>query len=147
MLKSIISFSSLYWISYFLWTYSQISTNSSNVVFLIKIPENLCNNWEIIETNNWIRLLIFEDKINFYFLHIFLKNWLVYCRILFTKKNSENVFTQKYDFTRRLYAQTQDLEIFICLKWILNNLSTTLHTQFNYLTWPVCPFKQRLEKA
>ena len=42
MLESIISFSSLHWISYFLWIYSQISTNSSNVVFSIKIPDNFC---------------------------------------------------------------------------------------------------------
>jgi len=78
MLESIISFASLYKISYFLWIYSQISTNSSNVVFSIKIPENLqkifVNNWEIIETNNWKRLLIFDDKINFYFLNLFLNN-------------------------------------------------------------------------
>ena len=52
MLKSIISFSLLYWIYYFLWISSQISSNSS--------------------TNNWTRLLIFDDKINFYFLHMFL---------------------------------------------------------------------------
>ena len=31
----------------------------------------------------------------------------------FKKNNSEiNVFAQKYDFERRLYAQTQDLQIF-----------------------------------
>ena len=34
----------------------------------------------------------------------------------------------------------RSLKSFICLKWILKNLSTTLHTQFNYLTLPVCPF-------
>ena len=28
------------------------------------------------------------------------------------KNNSKNVFTQKYDFERRLCAQTQDLQIF-----------------------------------
>ena len=31
MLESIISFSSLYWISYFLWIYSQISITSSKI--------------------------------------------------------------------------------------------------------------------
>ena len=30
---------------------------------------------------------------------------------------------------------------FICLKWILKNLSTTLHIRFNYLTMLVCPSK------
>ena len=73
MLKSIISFLLLYWISYFLWINSQISSNSSNDVFSIIILESLqkiiLNNekpeyWEI-ETNNWTRLLIFDDKINF----------------------------------------------------------------------------------
>ena len=44
MIKSIISFPSLpslYCISYSLQLCSQISTNSSNVVFSIKSPENL----------------------------------------------------------------------------------------------------------
>jgi len=63
MLESIISFSSLYWIYYFIWICSPISTNSSNVVFSIKIAENLqkiFENNEIIETYNW--LIIFDDK-------------------------------------------------------------------------------------
>ena len=91
MLKSIISFSLLYWMSYFLWIYSQISSNSSNVVFSRVILENLRKslwimknqNNEIIETNNWTwtRLLIFDEKINFYFLNMFLyMTSLVYCR-------------------------------------------------------------------
>ena len=80
MLESIISFSSFYWIYYFLWIYTRISTNSLNVVFSIINPENLwkifVNNekleyWEI-ETNNWTRLPFFDDKINFYFLYLFL---------------------------------------------------------------------------
>jgi len=62
MLESVISFSSINLISYFLWIYSQISTNSSNIVFSIIILENLqkifVNNekleWWEIETNNWI---------------------------------------------------------------------------------------------
>ena len=45
MLESIISFSSLYWISYCLRICSQISTNSLNNVFSIKISENLCEQW------------------------------------------------------------------------------------------------------
>ena len=43
MLESIISFSSLFGISYFLSIYSQISANFSNVVFSTIIPENLQN--------------------------------------------------------------------------------------------------------
>ena len=66
MLEPIISFSSLYWIAYFLWNCSQISSNSSNVVFSKKIPRNLqknvCEHLDITETNNWIRLLIFDDN-------------------------------------------------------------------------------------
>ena len=70
MLKSINSFSLLYWMSYLLWIYSQISSNSSNVVFSIIILENLQKslwimrnqNNEKIETNNWTRLLIEERE-------------------------------------------------------------------------------------
>ena len=89
MLKSIISFSLFYWISYFHWIYSQISSSSSNVVFSIIILENLRKslwitknkNNEMIETNNWTRLLILDDKINFYFLNMFLyMTSIVYCR-------------------------------------------------------------------
>ena len=35
----------------------------------------------------------------------------------------------------------RSLKSFKCLKWIIKNLSTTLHTQFNYIAEPVCPFK------
>jgi len=49
MLESIISFSSFNWISYSLQIISQISLDSSNVVFSIKIAGNLqkmcVNNW------------------------------------------------------------------------------------------------------
>ena len=66
MLELIISFPSVNWISYFSQIYLQISTNSSNLVFSIKIPkkstENDCEESEITETTNWIRLLIFDDK-------------------------------------------------------------------------------------
>ena len=66
MLESIISFSSLYWISYSLWIWLQISINCSNVVFSIKnknkSTENVCEQWDITETNNWIRLLFFDDN-------------------------------------------------------------------------------------
>jgi len=64
----------------FFWIYTQISSNSSNVVFSIIILENLQKslwimrnqNNEKILTNNWTRELIFDDKINFYFLNMFL---------------------------------------------------------------------------
>jgi len=44
MLESIISFSSLYWISYFLW----ICSHSR------KSTENVCKQWDITKTYNWI---------------------------------------------------------------------------------------------
>ena len=55
------------------------------------------------------------------------------------KNNSENVSTQKYDFERRLCAQTQDLQIL--KKFYMSQMNpkefvhnTAVHTQFNYLT-------------
>jgi len=157
MLKLIISFSLLYWISNFLWIYSQISSNSLNVVFSIMFIENLRTSlWitrnyinEIIETNNWTRLHIFDDKINFYFLKMFLNmTSVVYCRIFLhfmsslinnlKKTNSESVSTPKsgvlnveFALILRIYRL---LKSEICLKWILKKFSTTLHTQLNYLT-------------
>ena len=74
MLASIISFLELYWISYSFLIYLQISSNSSNVV-----PENVCEQWDITETKNWIRLFSMI-KVNFYFLNLFLNN----CRIFTT---------------------------------------------------------------
>ena len=100
MLKSIISFSLLYWFSYFLWIYSQISSNSSNVVFSI-IFQKICRksfwimrnqNTEKIETNKWTRLLVFDDKIIFYFPSLFF--YILCCRyVIIIKKNSENVWS------------------------------------------------------
>ena len=120
MLESIISFSLLYWISNFLWIYSQISSNSLNVVFSIIIIENLRTslwitrnyNNEIIETNNWTRLLIFDDKINFYFLKMFLNmTSVVYCRIFLHFMSS--LFNN--------LKKTQDLQIF--KKWNMSQMN------------------------
>ena len=116
MLKSNIMFLVSYWISYLLWIYSQIYSNSSNVVFSIIILENLQKifvnkknkNNEKIETNNWTRLLIFDDKIDFYFLNMFLyMTSVVYCRTFlhfmsslfnnWKKTNSQNVSTPKQE--------------------------------------------------
>jgi len=54
------------------------------------------------------------------------------------KTNSENVSTPKvgvlnieFVFKLRIYRSLKSL---ICLKWIRKKFSTTLHTQFNYLT-------------
>ena len=84
---------------------------------------------EKIETNNLARLLIFYNKINFYFLNMFLHmTSVVYCipllhfmSSLFNnfKNNSENVSTQKYDlnvdfaFKLRIY---RSLKRFLCSK-------------------------------
>ena len=65
MIESIVSFSSLYWFSYFyefvkkifkLFKFRYFIKNSR------KSTENGFENWDIIETNNWIRLLSFDDK-------------------------------------------------------------------------------------
>ena len=65
MLKSIMSFSSFYWITFFMNLFEDFSKffkcclsdkNSS------KYTENICEQWDISETNNWIRFLIFDDK-------------------------------------------------------------------------------------
>ena len=45
----------------------------------------------------------------------------------------------KVDFAIKLSEYTS-LNSFICLKWILKNLSTIMHTQFNHYTLPVTPF-------
>jgi len=56
------------------------------------------------------------------------------------KRNSENVSTQKFNFERRLCAETQDLQIFkkFYMLQIMNPKeffhTTAVHTQFNYLT-------------
>ena len=53
------------------------------------------------------------------------------------KTDSENVTTQIHDFERRHALKLSNYaswKSFICLKWILKNVSITLHTQFNYRT-------------
>jgi len=107
-------------------------------------------NNEKIETNNWTRLLIFDDKINFYFLNM---TSVVYCRTflhfmssLFNnlkKTNSENVSTPKVgvlniEFVLKLRIY-RSLKRLICLKWIRKKFSTTLHysTTLHSLSLPL----------
>jgi len=66
-------------------------------------------NNEKIGTNKWTRLLIFDDTIKYYFLNLF--KFLSSFNNL-KINNSEDVSTLKYDFERRLCAQTQDLQFF-----------------------------------
>ena len=138
MLKSIFLFLLLNLISYFFKNYSQISSNSSNVVFSIIILENLRRslwimrnqNNEKIETNNWTRLLIFDDKTNFYFFNMFLYiTSVVYCRTFLHFMSS--LFNNFKKLILRIYRSSKSL---IGLKWIRKKFSTTLHTQFNFLT-------------
>jgi len=106
---------------------------------------------KIIETDNWTRLFIFNDKIYFYFLNMFLYITLcripvVYCRTslhfkssLFNnlrKTNSENISTPKVgvvniEFTLKIRIH-RSLKSFICLKWIRKKFSTTLSVPFLY---------------
>jgi len=82
-------------------------------------------NNEIIETNNWTRLLLFDDKINFYFLNMFLyMTSVVYCRtflhfmsslyVVIIQKNKfwKRIHPQSGSFEHRICAQTRDLQIF-----------------------------------
>ena len=60
------------------------------------------------------------------------------------KPNSENVSNPKVgvlsiEFTCKLRIY-RSLKSLTCLKWIRKKFSTTLHTQFNYLSLPVTPF-------
>ena len=70
MLESIISFSSLYWIPYFLNLFADLFKFFKCRLFnknSRKSIENVCLQWDITETNNWIRLLFFDDKSLFLF--------------------------------------------------------------------------------
>ena len=122
MLELIISFSLFYWISYFLWIYSQISSNSSNVVFSIKIPKNLQKifvNNEKLKTYNWTRLLIFNEMINFYFLNL---NYLVTCRIFF------DIFCRCYLIIKKR----------ICPQHCILGLTTLLSRSVTLKKWTNC---------
>ena len=98
--------------------------------------ENLCEYGEIIETSNLIRLLIFDDKSLFLFSEPVPKhqislvyNLLYFLSLLFNnfkKPDSENVPTQIHDF----YVDILN----VYMSQMNPNLSTTLHTQFNYFT-------------
>ena len=89
-------------------------------------------NNEKIDSNNCARLLIFNDKINFYFLNMFLyMTSVVYCRTFFyilyrryliikKKTNSENVSTPKVGVLNAEFALKlmiyRSLKSEICLK-------------------------------
>ena len=94
MLKLIISFSLLYRISF-------LFNNNSR-----KSAENLIirnQNNEIIKINNWTRLLILDEKINFYFLNTFLHmTSVIYCRTFY-------IFS----------VQIQDPDPKHCVVWII----------------------------
>ena len=86
MVDPIISFSILYWISYFLWIYSQISSNSSNVDFsLIMCRKSLWimrnRNNEKIETNNWKDYLFMMIGLIFISQQVSIHKSVAYCRL------------------------------------------------------------------
>ena len=69
MLESIISFSSLYHLFFMNWFadfFPFLKCRLFNKNYR-KSRENVCEAWDITETNNWIRLLIFDDKSPFFF--------------------------------------------------------------------------------
>ena len=68
MLESIISFSSCIILNILFFTnlFADFYKFSKCRLFIEnsrKSTENVCDQWEITETNNWIRLLIFDDNI------------------------------------------------------------------------------------
>ena len=131
MLELIIYFSSLYWISYSSWICSQTTSNSSNVVFSIKIPGNLQKmfvNNEILQKPITEKDYVFSMIIvNFYFLNLFLNNWFVYFRIFVT------YFVVVIQFTI-LHSQFN----YHTFQF------TILHSQFNHHTFQVTPFQNIL---
>ena len=56
------------------------------------------------------------------------------------KTNHPKFMILNVDFSLK-FSNYTSRKRFICLKLILKNLFTTLHTQFNNLAQPVCPFK------
>ena len=70
---------------------------------------------------------------------------MIYCQISFEKYVPNHLISSLYSFYfifryRCHLSNYPSWKSFVCLKWILKNLSTTLHTQFNYPTLPACPF-------
>jgi len=93
-------------------------------------------------------ILLFINLVLWYFIQCdFCDFYFIFlCRYLVIKKNdSENVSTPKVGVLNVKFALKhricRSLKSLICLKWIRKKFSTTLHTQFNYLTLPVTPFK------
>ena len=73
------------------------------------------------------------------------KNKVKIIQYYISQKKFGNKSMIEYDLNVDLALKLRiyrSLKSFTCLKWILKNLSTTLHTQFNYFTKPVCPFKK-----
>ena len=88
--------------------------------------------WEIIETNNWIKLLIFDDKSLFFFLNLFLNNlFFRRCSWKFFFKPILKIIPQKWiiyeDFKDWIYALAEQM------------------IQFNYHTLLVTPFKGTID--
>ena len=150
MLKSIISFSLLYWISYFLWIYSQISSNSSNVVFSLIILENLQKSLWIMRK---LKLIIEQDYLFSMIRLIFIfstcsYSWRLYCRtflqlcrryLIIKKTNSENVSTPKVGVLKVEFALklriNRSLKCLICFQQHCILSSSTLHSR-------ITPFKK-----
>ena len=78
-----------------------------------------------------------ESIISFWSLY-----WISYF-LLLTKRIEYILFSLvlnvEFALKLRIYRSSKSL---ICLKWIRKNFSTTLNTQFNYLKYPVTPFKE-----
>jgi len=76
MLESIVSYSSLIFL-FFMNLFADLFKFSKCRLFIKnsrKSTENGFKPWEITETNNWIKSLIFDDKSSFLFTQPYLKN-------------------------------------------------------------------------
>ena len=147
MLESIISFSSLCSISFSLWVCSQISLNSSNVVFSIKIAGNLQK--MLVK----IRLLIIDVNSQVLFSQTVPK-----CRMFTTFQYFSYFKTDSlnHPFKMNNLRGFQKMNLLSCwtnmhhknVSWVSDKFLKFPHnirSQFNYHTLPVTPFKSDFE--
>ena len=94
-----------------------------NIFLKRNLSINQCKNF-IISMNLFADFYKFFECCLSNFVYIFYRPYL----IIKKKNNSENVTTQKYDFKRRLCAQTQDLQIFKKLNMSQMNPKSVFHS-------------------
>ena len=122
-------FVSLFADTFKFFIYRLFNKNSS------KSTENVCEQWDITETNNWIRLLVLMIIVDFYLLHLFLNNYLVYFRM----------FTTFFVFVIEQFLKNRFSKSSLKNEQMIPKIFfTILHSQFNSHTLPVTPFKRKI---